>query len=125
MGIGEKRRASASHIHASSEARNDKAMKNRIALLVFVDLDPVDGASFSTDESALDCVRGILENLIDRYNPMVAHAPDSMQPQIFRFPAKPDVLPPPTVADSTGSNALDREFLKTLQQNNTEGIIPA
>ena len=53
---------------------------NRVALVVYVDLDPLPGA-FHTAESALNNVRGILENQIDHYNPVVAHAPDSLQPE--------------------------------------------
>lgn len=54
-------------------------MKQRTALLVYVDLDPVPGA-FHTERSARDNVAGILDNQIGHYNPIVSYASDSDQP---------------------------------------------
>lgn len=54
-------------------------MKQRTALLVYVDLDPVPGA-FHTERSARDNLAGLLDNAIGHYNPIVAYAPDSVQP---------------------------------------------
>lgn len=53
--------------------------RKRVALLVYVDLDPIPGP-FHTENSALNNLRGILEDSINRYNPTVAHAPESLQP---------------------------------------------
>lgn len=53
--------------------------RKRVAIVVYVDLDPTPGA-FNTEESALNNIRGILENVIPYYNPTTAFAPDSLQP---------------------------------------------
>lgn len=53
----------------------------RVALLVYVDLDPVPGP-FHTEDSALNNLRGILEDQINHYNPVVAFAPDPYQPRV-------------------------------------------
>lgn len=50
-----------------------------VALLVYVDLDPIPGP-FHTGESAANNVRGILEKEIDLYKPRVELAPDNLQP---------------------------------------------
>lgn len=69
-------------------------MKQRIALLVYVDLSPVPG-EFDTADLAREKIASLLQDLarneiadhlehkknkIDLYNPIVAHAPDSLQP---------------------------------------------
>lgn len=75
-------------------------MKKRIALLVYVDLDSVPG-EFHTEESARNSVAGILDDRIDQYNPMVAHAPDALQPpncppRLIDSQEIPVVIPVPT-----------------------------
>lgn len=52
----------------------------RFALFVYVNLDPLPG-TFHTNHSALMNTRAILENWIGDYNPIVAFAPDSLQPE--------------------------------------------
>jgi len=58
-------------------------MKHRMALLVYVDLDS--DVDETEDEKAQDAMRikvaDILEERIDYCNPIVAHAPDSLQPR--------------------------------------------
>lgn len=51
----------------------------RIALLVYVDLDPTPGA-FHTEESAIGYVGVVLEQRLNHYNPKIMLAPDSFQP---------------------------------------------
>lgn len=55
-------------------------MTKRVALIVYVDLDQVPGP-FHSKESAQNNVRGILENQINHYNPMVSLAPAEFQPE--------------------------------------------
>lgn len=52
----------------------------RVALVVYVDLDPIPGP-FHTAESAVNNLRGILEDVINHYNPTVDYAPDALQPE--------------------------------------------
>jgi hypothetical protein len=54
-------------------------MTTRIALVVYVDLDPTPGP-FHSKESAQNNVRGILESQINHYNPVVSLAPTDLQP---------------------------------------------
>ncbi len=63
-------------------------MKKRIAVIVYLDLDPVPGP-FHTDESAKNNIQGILETYIDHYNPMVSHAPDDIQPYLHNVTVLP------------------------------------
>jgi hypothetical protein len=55
-------------------------MTNRATFVVYVDLDP-DPGPFHTADIALGNLRGILERQINHYNPVVAHAPDTLQPE--------------------------------------------
>lgn len=55
-------------------------MRKRVALLVYVDLDPVPGGAFSDEDSALKLTADILDQRIGHYNPIVSFAPDSFQP---------------------------------------------
>lgn len=50
--------------------------RERVAIIVLVDLDPIPGA-FHTMESAVNNVRGILEDRIPHYNP------DAQDPKEF------------------------------------------
>jgi len=52
--------------------------RNRVALIVYVDLDPMPGA-FHTEESAVNNVRGILESTIPWYNPDTAYMPETVK----------------------------------------------
>lgn len=51
----------------------------RKAFIVYVDLDPVPG-TFHSQESAQNVIRGILNDRISHYNPMVSLAPTDLQP---------------------------------------------
>lgn len=53
--------------------------RRRVALVVFVDLDPVPG-DFHTSESAVENVQEALNWSIGHYNPQVLMAPPHMQP---------------------------------------------
>lgn len=52
---------------------------NRVAFLVYVDLDPVPG-TFHTQESAQNSLRAILNQHMKHYCPLVSLAPAELQP---------------------------------------------
>lgn len=54
------------------------ARRKRVALVVFVDLDPIPGV-MHTEDSAQQVVSTYLINNIGHYNPQVIVAPPSMQ----------------------------------------------
>lgn len=55
-------------------------MRKRVAMLVYVDLDPVPGGAFSDEDSALQLMGHILDQRIGHYNPIVSFAPEGFQP---------------------------------------------
>ncbi len=56
-------------------------MRKRVALLVYVDLDPVPGGLMHTHQSAVDTVGHVLEQRMGYLDPTVVLAPDPLQPR--------------------------------------------
>lgn len=104
-------------------------MKQRIALLVYVDLDPVPGGAFSDEKSALDCTADILDQRVGHYNPIVSFAPDELQPPNRPRPSISQEIPrPETYLPLAGTTPSDIGVLTTADiamTYNTEGHVEA
>ena len=57
--------------------------RDRVAFIVYVDLDPVPGQMHSK-ESAQNIIRGILQERLGSYDPVISSAPARIQPQAFQ-----------------------------------------
>lgn len=92
-------------------------MKQRVALLVYVDLDPVPGA-FHTERSARDNVAGILDNQIGHYNPIVSYASDADQPPNRPKPVEDsqEILRPKTPDEPIAGTSPDTVGALTTSQ---------
>lgn len=94
-------------------------MKQRIALLVYVDLDPIPGA-FHTERSARDQVAGILDHMVGLYNPIVSYAPDDVQPPNRPKPIddSQEILRPASQTPLSIQNAVEEPLAGSAPENN-------
>ena len=106
-------------------------MKQRIALLVYVDVDP-DLVPKIADKTALDEVGHILDEHYSSWNPLVSHAPDELQPPrtLARISAsqeipKPETYLPVPVAGTSPSHVGVLTTADLAMTYNAEGNVEA